>query len=181
MCVGFTHSGKTTFSRELESKLTDAVLIDSDAIAEFAKNNYENLFTSEYNRSKRSLDDPNLKFGLYQHIFEFALRADTPTIILSNGNLANDMRNYIQNEAQKYDYKVITVYFNLPTDVIAQRVASSIKDISVFTLKKTWSDIVAQQKRYAELPPSKDTDYYFEIIDDNSRKVVFDEILDILK
>ena len=43
MTVGKTHSGKTTFAKELESVLQQAVVIDQDNHAEFINSHYKKL------------------------------------------------------------------------------------------------------------------------------------------
>lgn len=35
MCVGHTHTGKTTFARKLASQISDLVVIDNDDISLF--------------------------------------------------------------------------------------------------------------------------------------------------
>ncbi len=180
MCVGYTHSGKTTFAKELESELhATKVIIEGDVIAAFAKKNYIDVFTSDYSKSKKKISDPNLKFLLYKSIFGFSMNAGIQTIILSNGNLDNDIRNYITKSAQESDYKMITVYFNLPESTIAERIRSTTKGTDAFAYTKNWEDIKKQQDRYAELPPSK-TDIYYEITDEASLKQAKQSLISLL-
>ncbi len=44
MMVGKTHSGKTSFAKELEDRVEQAVMIDQDTHALFLQNNYQKLF-----------------------------------------------------------------------------------------------------------------------------------------
>ena len=75
MCVGHSHSGKTTFARKLKKILKDIVLIDNDEIALFVNQTYPEVALSKFNYSKKTFKDPNLKFLLYQNILDFCLRA----------------------------------------------------------------------------------------------------------
>jgi len=54
MCVGYTHSGKTTFAKKLIKNITNIVLIDNDEIASFINETYKTAVFSEYNKEKRT-------------------------------------------------------------------------------------------------------------------------------
>jgi len=48
MTVGKTHSGKTTFGKRLAKKIKDNILIDTDVIAEFLRDNYGGLYSADF-------------------------------------------------------------------------------------------------------------------------------------
>jgi tRNA uridine 5-carbamoylmethylation protein Kti12 len=162
MLVGYTHSGKTTFAKKLQKTLKNYVLIDNDEIASFINTKYSPAVFSDYNKEKRTYKEPNLKFLLSKEIFKFCLRASV-NIIHASGNLGKDARLLIKNNAQKYNYKLITVYFNLPRDVIMKRLIETKKDTSCFKISINWSQVLEKQESYAELPPSQKDTIYFEI------------------
>ncbi len=62
MCVGRTHTGKTTFARKLARYLLNATIIDNDEIALFISKAYPAAVFSPYNKIRRTLQEPNLKF-----------------------------------------------------------------------------------------------------------------------
>jgi len=175
MCVGHTHTGKTTFARKLAKEITDLVVIDNDDISAFLNEKYLPAVLSPYNKIKRTFKEPNLKFLLSQDIFKFCLRAGL-NVIHSSGNLGKDARLIIKNNAKKYGYKLITIYFNLPKDVIHERIITAKKYTKSLWRSKNWHQVMENQENYAELPPSKQNTIYFEIVNNADYKKVFTEI-----
>lgn len=179
MLVGYTHSGKTTFAKKLIKSLNDTILIDNDEIASFINKKYPSAVFSPYNKIKRTFKEPNLKFLLSQDIFKFSLRAGL-NIIHASGNLGKDARLVITNNAKKYNYKLITVYFNLPRGLIIKRISSTKKGTSAFKSAKSWSEVLVKQDKYAELPPSQKNTIYFEIKDPKDYQKVLKELNKLL-
>ena len=179
MCVGYTHSGKTTFARNLEKKVKNIVLIDNDDIATFINGKYPLAVFSEYNKVKRTYKEPNFKFLIFQETFKFCLRAGL-NIIHASGNLGNDSRIFIRKNVKKYDYELITVYFNLPKKLLLERIKNTTKDTKAFRSSKKWSEILPRQELYSKLPPSKKNTVYFEIKNGNDCKKVFETLKKIL-
>ena len=179
MCVGYTHSGKTTFAKKLTKAFPHLVSIDNDEIAQFVKEKYQTAVLSEYNKSKKSLKDPNLKFVLWKDVYNFCLNTGL-SIILSNGNLGKDIRDLVFRRAKANWYTVITIYFNLDHEVIMRRLKESKKSIKMFVRSKNWQEVHDNQKGYAELPPSKKNTVYFEINKDADYRVVAKEIEKLL-
>src|SRR5690554_3048702 len=84
MTVGKTHSGKTTFAKELESILQRAIVIDQDNHAEFINKHYIKL---------RPEEGPNtLKYAVTNAIIKYATEQSNFHIILSNCNLYKQER-----------------------------------------------------------------------------------------
>ncbi len=179
MCVGHTHSGKTTFAKKLVEDNKNIVIIDNDVIADFIATTYPTFVKSDYNKSKKTLEDPNLKFLLWKQVLNFGL-ATGQHIILSNGNLGKDIRDYVRGVTDKNKYNLVTVYFNLPRDVLVKRIEKTNKDTAIFITSKNWSQVFDNQETYAVLPPDKDTSYYFEINDPSEADKVLISITQII-
>lgn len=179
MCVGYTHSGKTTFAKKLAKAFPSLVSIDNDEIAQFVKEKYQTAVLSEYNKSKKSFKDPNLKFVLWKDVYNFCLNTGL-SIILSNGNLGKDIRDLVYRRAKANGYTVITIYFNLDHEVIMKRLKESKKSIKMFVRSKNWQEVHDNQKGYAELPPSKRNTIYFEINKSSDYKKVETEVKKLL-
>lgn len=162
MCVGLTHTGKTTFARKLAKKIPESVTIDNDDISLFVNTQYPHLASSQHNKTRTTYADPNLKLRISKDVFLFALQSGLH-IIHASANLGKDVRNYIKRHATKSGYKLITVYFNTPIETIKRRVGSTKKNTKIFVHSKNWQESLRKQIGYAELPPSKHCDYYFEI------------------
>ena len=179
MCVGYTHSGKTTFARNLEKELTNIVLIDNDDIATFINAKYPVAVFSPYNSVKRTYKEPNFKFLIFQESFKFCLRAGLH-VIHASGNLGKDSRIFIRKNVKKYNYKLITIYFNLPKELLLERIKNTKKDTSAFRSSKKWSEILPKQELYAKLPPSRKNTVYFEINKKDDYDKVCKEIIKLI-
>lgn len=175
MCVGHTHTGKTTFARKLANDVSNLVIVDNDDLAAFVNKKYSIAASSPYNKIKRNFKEPNLKFLLSRNIFKFCLRAGL-NIIQSSGNLGKDARTLIRNDAKKYHYNLITIYFNLPKSIILKRLSKTKKNIKCLLHSKNWPEVMDKQENYAQLPPSQKNTIYFEIKNNNDYKKVFKEV-----
>lgn len=175
MCVGYTHSGKTTFARQLVEKYPKTVLIDTDEIALFLKEKYPLLMDSTHNKGRSDFTKSGIKGTVFKNIYQFCLETGL-SIILSNGNLSTVLRTFIIEHAKEKGYEVTVVYFNLPKETIIKRIENSSKSTQVFTLSKSWSEVFDRQQKESELPPSREGVTFFEIKNDNDFEVVYKEI-----
>src|SRR3989338_2561269 len=175
MCVGHTHTGKTTFAKKLKKEISNLVIIDNDDIGAFLNDKYSVAVLSPYNKVKRTFREPNFKFLISQDIFKFCLRAGL-NVIHSSGNLGKDARLLVKNNAKKYGYNFITIYFNLSKELIKERITNTTKDTKSLWRSNNWLEVMEKQENYAELPPSKRGTIYFEIQNDNDYEKVFSEV-----
>lgn len=176
MCVGYTHTGKTTFAKKLVKDVPDMVLLDGDEVAYFINDKYPQAVFSKYSKSKKE----SLKFIIVQSIFKFCLRAGL-NMILSSGHGHKKNRVFIKKMAKKYGYELITIYFNLPRNLIMERIKKTKKDMKIFVWSKNWLQALERQDSYVEYPPSKRNTIYFEIKNDSDYKKVFSEVRKIVK
>lgn len=104
MMVGKTHSGKTTFAKELESSMHNAIVIDQDNHAEFVNKHYKKL---------RPKEGPNtLKFTVTNTIVEYAAAQSNFHLILSNSNLYKPQRTNVLRYFMKKDLAVLLYTLN---------------------------------------------------------------------
>jgi predicted kinase len=178
MCVGFTHNGKTTFAKKFVNQIKNFILVDNDDVASFINKTYPLAVFSDYNKIKRTYKEPNLKFLLSQDIFKFCLKAGL-NVIHCSGNLGKNARLEIIKNAKKYNYELITIYFNLSREVILERLHHTKKDTIVFKSAKKWSEVLVKQDLYAELPPSQKNTIYFEIRNPKEYKEVFNKVKEL--
>lgn len=178
MCVGHTHTGKTTFAKKLVKKHPNTIHVDSDQNALFLKEKYPLVVESAYNKTR--IDFSNFKMLLFKDIYNFSLNAGY-NIILSNGNLAKIIRSFVAKQAKKRGYTLVTVYFNLPYKTILKRLEKSKKSNKVFIQSKNWTEVFNRQKQYAQLPPSKKNTIYFEIKKSADNRTVMKELSKLLQ
>lgn len=169
MTVGKTHSGKTTFAKELESVLQQAIVIDQDNHAEFINSHYKKLLPK---------DGPNtLKFSVTNAIVKYAIEESNFHIILSNSNLNKSGRTNVLRHFQDKGFESIIVYFDLPTDLLKERVIQTQRSKVIFRSASSFLEVLERQENSTEIQPSKDeANYLFDIKDSNNTMDIIQQI-----
>lgn len=123
--VGKTHSGKTTFARALEKELLHSFVMDQDNQAEFINTHYEKLQPAE---------GANIfKNGLSKFIVDYAKEHTNLHLIICNSNRSKNGRLYLLNELfPQNEYVRILVHFDIPYDVLYERVTRSTRSTNIF-------------------------------------------------
>ena len=123
--VGKTHSGKTTFERALEKELPHSFVMDQDNQAKFINTHYEILQPAEGSNI--------LKHGLSKFIVDYAKEHTNLHLIICNSNRSKNGRFYLLNELfPQNEYIRILVHFDIPDDVLYERVARSTRNTNIF-------------------------------------------------
>ncbi|EOO28532.1 hypothetical protein ICM_02457 [Bacillus cereus BAG1X2-3] len=123
--VGKTHSGKTTFAKELEKELPNSFIMDQDNQAEFINTHYEKLQPTEGSNT--------LKHGLSKFIVDYAKEHTNLHLIICNSNRSKNGRFYLLNELfPQNEYVRILVHFGIPDDVLYERAALSKRSTNIF-------------------------------------------------
>ncbi|HDR6255240.1 TPA: ATP-binding protein [Bacillus cereus] len=123
--VGKTHSGKTTFARALEKELPHSFVMDQDNQAKFINTHYEILQPAEGSNI--------LKHGLSKFIVDYAKEHTNLHLIICNSNRSKNGRFYLLNELfPQNEYIRILVHFDIPDDVLYERVARSTRNTNIF-------------------------------------------------
>ncbi|MGX1828123.1 ATP-binding protein [Paenibacillus taichungensis] len=172
MTVGKTHSGKTTFAKELESVLQQAIVIDQDNHAEFINEHYKKL---------RPIEGPNtLKFSVTDAIVNYATEQSNFHIILSNSNLNKSGRAKVLRYFHNKEFKSIIVYFDLPDDLLKDRVIRTQRSKAIFRSASSFLEVLERQENLLEIQPSKDeANHIFIIKDPNNTAEVIQQIIAI--
>lgn len=123
--VGKTHSGKTTFARELERKLDNSIVMDQDNHAEFINAFYKNLQPDT---------GPNtLKHAISQLIVDYAIKNTNRHLIICNSNRSRKGRTYLLEELfKKNEFTRILVHFEISDDVLMDRIKLSQANTNIF-------------------------------------------------
>lgn len=123
--VGKTHSGKTTFAKELEKELPNSFIMDQDNQAEFINTHYEKLQPTEGSNT--------LKHDLSKFIVDYAKEHSNLHLIICNSNRSKNGRFYLLNELfPQNEYVRILVHFDIPDDVLYERVYFSKRSTNIF-------------------------------------------------
>jgi predicted kinase len=169
MTVGKTHSGKTTFAKELESVLQQAVVIDQDNHAEFINKHYKKL---------RPIEGPNtLKFSLTNTIVEYATEQSNLHIILSNSNLYEQARTNVLRYFHEKEFVSIIVYFDLPVELLKERVEQTQRTKAIFRSASSFLEVLERQEISKQVQPREDeANYIFVIKDPNKIMEIIQQI-----
>ncbi|MDR6884638.1 AAA family ATPase [Bacillus sp. 3255] len=154
--VGKTHSGKTTFAKQLELHLKNSVTIDQDNHASFI---------NAYYKSLRPKEGPNtLKYTITQTIVDYAVNQTDSHLVLCNSNLARNGRMEVLNYFRKNGFITILVYFNIPDHVLQVRVTESQRSKDIFRSASTFGDVLARQQKSEVLTPEiSEADHLFVV------------------
>ncbi|MEX0138597.1 AAA family ATPase [Bacillus nitratireducens] len=174
--VGKTHSGKTTFAKELEKKLPHSFLMDQDNQAEFINTHYEKLQPTE---------SPNtFKHGLSKFIVDYAKEHTNLHLIICNSNRSRNGRMYLLNELFKEEeYVRILVRFDIPDDILYERVARSKRSTNIFRGNySSFKEVLVRQQAESQHedvvdPVENEADYLFVIRDSKDVKSTIEEIV----
>jgi predicted kinase len=165
--VGRTHSGKSTFAKALESQLENSIVIDQDNHAEFVNAHYVKL---------RPKEGPNtLKYAVTRTIVDYAVRQTDAHLILCNSNLARKGRTELLDYFRGNAFTTVIVYFDLPNDVLQQRVAESQRSKAIFRSASTFEEVLMRQQS-REAPDARESDYYFVIRSSEQAPDVIEQI-----
>ncbi len=178
--VGKTHSGKTTFAKALESKLTNSFIMDQDHNAEFLNTYYKSLLPKE---------GPNiLKHSISKAIVDYAIEYTDFHIIVSSANRTRKGRKYLLEEI--YDnnaFVSILVHFDIPDEVLHERVTKSQRSTNI--LRRDYSNfeevLISQQSGSMNKdvvdPVDGEADYLFVVSDNKEVDSVIKEIVQIAR
>ncbi|UNP74496.1 ATP-binding protein [Bacillus nitratireducens] len=174
--VGKTHSGKTTFAKELEKKLPHSFVMDQDNQAEFINTHYEKLQPTE---------GPNtFKHGLSKFIIDYAKEHTNLHLIICNSNRRRNGRMYLLNELFKEEeYVRILVRFDIPDVILYERVARSKRSTNIFRGNySSFKEVLVRQQAESQHedvvdPVENEADYLFVIRDSKDVKSTIEEIV----
>ncbi|WP_377888000.1 AAA family ATPase [Alkalihalobacillus sp. R86527] len=176
--VGKTHSGKTTFAKALEKKLKKSLVMDQDNQAEFINRFYKQLQPKE---------GPNtLKHALSKLIVDYAIKHSDYHLIVCNSNRSRKGRFYLLEELfNRNDFYRIIVHFNIPDDVLMNRVRQSQRSTNI--VRGDYSNfeevLVSQQadslKEDVVDPVEDEADHLFVITDNEQVDSVIQKIISI--
>ncbi|MBJ8054934.1 ATP-binding protein [Bacillus cereus] len=178
--VGKTHSGKTTFARALEKELPNSFIMDQDNQAKFINTYYEKLQPTE---------GPNtFKHGLSKFIVDYAKEYTNLHLIICNSNRSRNGRMYLLNELfKKEEYIRILIDFDIPDDVLYERVARSKRNTNIFRGNySSFEEVLVRQQAESLLedvidPVENEADYLFVINDSEEVKSTIKEIVHIFE
>ncbi len=178
--VGKTHSGKTTFAKELEKKLSHSFVMDQDNQAEFINTYYEKLQPAEGANT--------FKHGLSKFIVDYAKEHTNLHLIICNSNRSKNGRLFLLNELfPQNEYVRILVHFDIPNDVLYERVARSTRSTNIFrggySSFKEVLDRQQSESLYQDVvdPIENEADYLFVIRNRKDVNSTIEEIIHLAK
>lgn len=176
MTVGKTHSGKSTFAKELEQQLHDSIAIDQDNHAEFVNTYYKTLRTKQ--------GPNNLKFAITRTIVDYAVNHTDVHLILCNSNRGRQGRIETLRQFHMQGFTSILVNFDIPDCILKERIATSQRLKTIFRTASGFEEVLSRQqaetnKGDVKSPTEDEADYLFVINDNNEVLSIIRKIIDI--
>lgn len=171
MCVGKTHSGKTTTAKQLSKKL-GLTCIDMDDIDQFTKNYYPEII--EFEKENRQFFNynqftPFLKLQIQSIVFKYAINIGK-SVILSNANSTKQAKQIQKEIANEMGIKLIAINFHIDESILKERIVNTKKDLSILTVSKSFLESLERQRDTFEFATIDDADFVFDI--DASKPVI---------
>lgn len=177
MTVGKTHSGKTTFAKELENKLENSLVIDQDNHAEFIHRYYKNLLSKH---------GPNrLKPAITRLIVDYAVEQTDLHLIVCNSNLSKTGRRHLLKEPFNEEKFIrILVHFDIPENVLMKRVETSKRSTNILRVASSFKEVLLRQLNNAKRedmsePVEGEADGLFVVNDHQDTDAVINDIIQI--
>lgn len=182
MTVGKTHSGKKTFGKKLAQKIKNNILIDTDQIAEFLKDNYSSLYSPDFLKTSNQLSPGYfLKKELANTIFKGAFKTNL-LIISTSANSTKKLRKSLSDLARRNGRKTIMIYFNLSENTLLDRVDKSKRSKKCLYHSVDFKDLLLNKQSVRfEGASEKEADYFFEIKKVADTNKIFEKVLKLIK
>lgn len=176
--IGKTHSGKSTFAKQLEKKLNNSFVMDQDNHAEFINSYYKNLQPNS---------GPNtLKHSISKLIIDYAKKYTDFHIIVSSANRTKSGRKYLLEDVYpENEFIRILVHFDIPDEILHDRVANSQRGTNIFRGPySNFEEVLLRQQSESRLedvanPVEGEADYLFEIKDNKEVGLVIKQIVNL--
>ncbi len=176
MLIGKTHTGKTTFAKELEEKAQDLIVLEADPVAIFMKEQFPKLRENDDSEHNGLFNNVALKFRTFLLFVEFALSLGRP-VILSNSNMWIKGRELVFGLCKKFNYKVIGIYFDFPEEFLLQRVKKSERSINILRLSKDFEDLIVKQRTRMQPPDASQFDEFFSVKSEEGLEEIKNKLL----
>ncbi len=165
--VGKTHSGKTTFAKELEQKMLNSLVVDQDNHAEFINTYYKALLPKQ---------GPNK--------IKYAITQTNSHLILCNSNRSSKGRINLLNQFKNKGFITILVNFDIPDHILQSRVDNSQRSKIIFRSASTFEEVLNRQQAESQkvdvtAPLESEADHFFVIKNEDDVHTVSQSILTI--
>jgi adenylate kinase family enzyme len=174
--VGKTHSGKTTFAKELEQHLHNSVVIDRDNHAEFINTYYKTLLPIQGANT--------LKNAISRTIVDYAVNETNFHLILCNANRGHKGRLDLLERFNQKGFVSILVNFDIPDHILQTRIANSQRSTTIFRRASNFEEVLSRQQVESHngdviAPTEGESDHLFVIKDSNEVQTIIQEITNI--
>jgi predicted kinase len=178
--IGKTHSGKTTLAKELENIDIDIINIEADPISLFIRDNFPRIRDLENINTIDRYKEVSLKYSIFLELLEFVMAFGNP-IVLSNSNMYQRGRMLIYKLAKKFNYDIIGVYFDLPEEILLERINKSNRTTKILRVSKNFTDLIINQRNRIEIPKSRDYKKFYIIKTEEDRRRIKKLLIKFLK
>ncbi|WP_235615963.1 AAA family ATPase [Brevibacillus reuszeri] len=176
--VGKTHSGKTTFAKELEQHLHNSVVIDRDDHAEFINTYYKTMLPKQ---------GANIfKNAISQTIVDYAVNETNFHLILCNSYRSRKGRLDLLERFHQKGFVSIVVTFDIPDHILQIRIANSRRSTNIFRTASNFEEVLERQQADSHngdvlAPIEGEANHLFVIKDSSEVRSVIQEIANIAK
>ena len=183
MTVGKTHSGKTTFGREIKQSFPETIFFDSDILGDFLKTNYPWMYDPQVLplNEEGITAGKSLQVATRLEILKKASQTDLP-LFISAAHARKESRQKMLKLAHDYQRTLILVFFNYSEKLLLERIKHSDRDKICLVESKNYEYLLLHKQKAAfEVPTPDEADYFFEVTDEDSLTQTKQKIHNLLK
>ena len=180
--VGKTHSGKTTFGKEIKKSVPNTILFDTDELGDFLKTTYPRMFDKDILplNEKAETAGKSLQLATRFEILEKASQTGLP-LFISAAHASKESRENMLDLSHKYDRNLILIFLNYSEEILLERIKNSGRDKVCLVVSKTYENLLLnKQRKIFEPPTSDEADIFFEITDETSLQQTKQKILNLI-
>ncbi|MDO3410528.1 ATP-binding protein [Saccharibacillus sp. CPCC 101409] len=177
MTVGKTHSGKSTFARELENLLPNSLMIDQDNHAEFVNTHYRKLIPPA--------GENVLKHTVTQAVVDYAADRTDKHVILCNANRSRKARVSILDDFRAKGFTCVLVHFDIPDETLIERVRATTRSKAIFRSAASFEEVLLRQQAQSSnedlsAPAAEEAEHLFIVKHAAETEKVLRRIVDLV-
>lgn len=181
MTVGYIHSGKTTFGKQLAQILPRIICLERDPISAMLNDHFPALLLED-KKNWNEIGYEKIKDKVYNLILQEIKRNHKLNMILTNCHTQKEFRGKTINQfrLEITNAKIIMVYFDIDMKEIENRVRNSVKPTNVLTYSTNFMESLERQKKIFDVPTADEADYFFTVRNNTNTNDVMEKISDIV-
>ncbi|HSW98349.1 MAG TPA: AAA family ATPase [Candidatus Saccharimonadales bacterium] len=182
LTYGPTHSGKSTFGKQLLGQLPNSaktILVDNDTVEQFVQANFDNLRTDPQVLARRTPEDPDLRLRIPQLIVGYALGEGYDAIVTASHSKGVIRQKYL-DIARQHGAQTVLLMFGTSKPEIKRRIEhSSRQGTDAGFHASSYEELLERQAHMLHEPTTEEKAQYASVwqIDEHNSEDVLQQLV----